>query len=376
MEGEESKLEVESKEEIDRTPKYELAQAYARQSLSARLAEASEFAASKGMTDDVYGRGDGRFEHDVASHIGMEAGLFCPTGIMAQLVALCAHRDGRDKVVVHATSHLVLHEQDAASVLAGFELVIAGEPDRPLRAADVDAVLDETVVAVVVECPHRELGGKATSYSDLVAIRELCDKKGAAFHCDGARLWEATPHYKCALKDLVSLFASVYVSFYKGLGAPVGAMLLGSADFIESCKPWLRRFGGNLHTSAALVVPCARGFSLYKDDFNARFNKLQDIVRDLKAARLVGPGKLILVPDEPQSAMIHIFLNAPRDKIERAADLTLAHGKILVFDKLRSRPTDPPDHYYCELKLGPNNMAIPTPNFTFGWMIFLDILQE
>ncbi|KAJ8607852.1 hypothetical protein CTAYLR_008801 [Chrysophaeum taylorii] len=287
-----------------------LGAAFPHQSLAEKFAEAGAY--TEYGEDDVYGVGEGlqRLERDVASHWGCEAGLFCVSGVMAQLVALCAHREttGRNVVVLHSTSHLLLHERDAVKVLCGFDVRVAGDASRPLSAADV--VADYAVLAVIVECPHRELGGAARSLADFKAMREQCESHGVILHVDGARLWEASPYYETSI---TVFFNSIYVSFYKGLGASAGAMLLGPDDFVARCRPWLRRFGGNLHATAPYALSRARGFRLYKDDFDDRFAKLNDIVQALREARLVGSGKrLSLVPEEPQSAMIHFVVRESR----------------------------------------------------------------
>jgi len=79
-------------------------------------------------------------------------------------------------------------------------------------------LLTSAPCAVIVECPHREVGGKTTPWAELVALSAACREAGVALHCDGARLWEAAAAYDKSLAEICALFDSVYVSFYKGLG--------------------------------------------------------------------------------------------------------------------------------------------------------------
>jgi len=133
---------------------------------------------------------------------------------------------------------------------------------------------------VILECPHREIGGKNTTFEDLILISKLCRDNNIAIHMDGARIWEAATYYNeshaimtCSSDNIVegvilgdtgsdiirepkgetmqetilrvaSLFDSIYVSTYKGLGAMTGSLLVGSKEFIQEARIWLRRFGG------------------------------------------------------------------------------------------------------------------------------------
>jgi threonine aldolase len=96
---------------------------------------------------------------------------------------------------------------------------------------------------LLIELPHREIGGICTPYEDLVQMSAHCKRRGVAFHCDGARLWEAEAFY-CSqeegrtMHELVALFDSVYVSFYKGLGGVTGSMLLGPRQFVAEARIW------------------------------------------------------------------------------------------------------------------------------------------
>jgi Beta-eliminating lyase len=122
---------------------------------------------------------------------------------------------------------------------------------------DID---DDKVAALILEVPHRELGGKMTPWNDIVQMRDYCRENGIAFHCDGARIFEATSGIdgnnmngatrspRESLLAMSKLFDSMYISFYKGLGGISGAMLLGTNDFCQEARVWLRRFGGNVYT--------------------------------------------------------------------------------------------------------------------------------
>lgn len=153
------------------------------------------------------------FEAEVAAHLGKPDALFLPSGVMAQLIALCIHRADRpgapSRFICHHTSHLCLHEEEGYAALGLHPVIVGPEVSaavqRPMTLGDVaeaftrlsplTSAADADVCAVLLELPHREVGGKCTSFADIEALSVLCRSKGAALHMDGARLWEAQAAY-------------------------------------------------------------------------------------------------------------------------------------------------------------------------------------
>lgn len=218
---------------------------------------------------------------------------------------------------------------------------------------------------LLVECPHREIGGKCTSYEDLELMSAHCRRRGVAFHCDGARLWEAEAAYCTAetgrsLQDLCNLFDSIYVSFYKGLGGITGAMLLGSNEFISEARVWQRRFGGNLYCQMPMALSSWAGFLQNgPEQFVLRKTYLSRIMSALtasfaEACRLNDQG-LPLVrfdPPVPCVSLIHIYIRATPAEAIAARDLVVAESGIRVFTRLR--PSSLPDECYLEMNLVSN----------------------
>ena len=141
---------------------------------------------------DVYGKGEWieAFQEQVAADLGKEAGLFMPTGVCAQQAALSVYAglplasrsQLRPSFVTHATSHLLVHEENAYNDLLGLTALKAGDESRPLTAADVEVQLQRlaavglTPCCIVIEMPWRELGCRATPWDELLALRKLADK--------------------------------------------------------------------------------------------------------------------------------------------------------------------------------------------------------
>lgn len=204
-----------------------------------------------------------------------------PSGVMAQNIALLIHsrnirgaenKDTSMSFACHHSSHLLLWEENSYSELIGMNAVVIDTSQNtyassvgvpPIRLSDVESTLSETystLSSFILELPHRELGGKLTPWDDVVRIGELCKKRGIRYHCDGARIFEAAAGYDMELRQVAEPFDSIYISFYKGLGAISGAMLIGKKEFCDEARIWLRRFGGNLYT---LLPYFMSGYMLY-----------------------------------------------------------------------------------------------------------------
>ncbi len=213
----------------------------------AELAGIAEWCSQNGWQADRYGEGAliGAFEARVAALLAKPAAVFMPSGTMAQQVALriACDRARNAVIAMHPTSHLELHEEHAYVRLHSLRAILLGERERPTSARDLDE-LAETPAALLVELPAREIGGRLPDWPELVALTALAGERGMWRHMDGARLWEAREYYAPAsYADICAQFDSVYVSFYKGIGALAGAMLLGPEDFIAEARVWRRRHG-------------------------------------------------------------------------------------------------------------------------------------
>ena len=184
--------------------------------------------------------------------------MLCPSGTLAQQVALKHWCARSPRVGLHATAHPVLHEDDALPVVQGLVPVVVG--DRPDLEA-VQAAHDRAPLgALLVELPQRETGGDLLGWDELAALSAWCRGAGVRLHLDGARLWECGPAYAPrALADVVALADSTYVSLYKGLGAWAGAVLLGPPELVEAARTARHRLGGTLPALWPLALGARAG---------------------------------------------------------------------------------------------------------------------
>jgi threonine aldolase len=266
---------------------------------------------------DRYGAGmlATRLEGRIAELLGKEAAVWMPSGTMAQQIALRIHalRTGRDLVAFHPHCHLDVHEERGYEWLHGLRATLLCERDRLVRAEDV-AKLSEPHAAVLLELPQRDLGGRLPPWDDLVATAEATRAGGAAFHLDGARLWQCGPYYERPLDEIAGLFDTVYVSFYKDLGAPAGCALAGTAETIAQARVWLIRHGGRMFSAFPFMLAAERGL----DDVLPRMPEYVVHARALAAALAEVDG-VSIVPDPPQTAMFHLYVRGDPERLTEAA---------------------------------------------------------
>jgi threonine aldolase len=255
------------------------------------------------------------FEREVARLLGKEAAVFMPSGTMAQQIALRIHarRRGLESVAFHPFCHLDTHEERGYEWLHGLRAVHLAHSGRLITADDVGG-LREPVAALLLELPQRDLGGRLPAWDDLVATCDGARARAAALHLDGARLWQCGPFYARPLADVAALFDSVYVSFYKDLGAPAGCALAGTKELVDEARVWQIRHGGRLFAAYPYLLAAERGL----DEVLPRMPAYVERARELAAA-LASLDGVRVVPDPPQTAMFHVRVRRPLDAIRTAA---------------------------------------------------------
>jgi threonine aldolase len=351
-----------------------------------------------------------RFEAEVAKEFGKQDVVFMPSGVMAQSIALLIHYDDefqthrrvkRKAFACHPTSHLLLHEEEGFRNLCGFEAISVqsstddasrGLDAPPLLLEHIDAVKLTDVSTLVLELPHRELGGKLTPWSDIMQIQQFLHANNVAFHCDGARIFEATAGYKKSLAELAEPFDSVYISFYKGLGGLSGAMLMGTTEFCQKARVWLRRFGGNMYTLLPYAVLAWAGYQRHWKlqgmtdsdtdgllSFSEKHEKLVRIVERLTDSHNGTNTNFTRVarfePRIPEVCMVHLYLRPTVEKCTRIRDVIEIKSGICIFHRLRSLKEDDSGYqkgFRCmlEISVGEANGRIDDDLWLTAWSDF------
>ena len=266
---------------------------------------------------DRYGDGGvvAELEMEVGGLLGKPAAVFLPSGTMAQQSVLRVHADRRQRttVIFHPMCHLHTHEGEAYQRLHGLTGRPAGEPDRLMTIDDLTPIA-EPAAALLIELPQRDLGGQQPDWEALQAQVAWAKDHGAAVHLDGARLWESAAGYGRPLAEIAALFDTVYVSFYKGIGALPGCCVAGPADIIAEVREWRHRMGGTLFglwPGAASALSCLRRRLPLMPEYLGHARAI--------AAVLGGAAGVQVVPDPPQVPMMHLLLDTTRDSFAAAA---------------------------------------------------------
>ncbi len=298
--------------------------------------------------DDLYGEGGvvTAFEQQVAGLLGKPAAVFLPSGTMAQAATLRVHADRRTSrtVVWHPYSHLAVHESQAYARLHQLVGRAAGELERLLTVDDLAAVA-EPVAALLLELPQRDLGGRLPAWDDLVAQTGWARERGAAVHLDGARLWEAAAGYNRSPAAIAALFDTVYVSFYKGVGALPGCCVAGSETDVAQVREWRHRLGGTLYAlwpAAASAMHLLPGTLAEMPARLAHARAIAEAVTALPAVRVV--------PDPPQTPMLHLLLSTTPERYAAAAKRIADETRLWVWP--RAMATGDPAVVRCELSVG------------------------
>lgn len=297
---------------------------------------------------DVYGEGAliEDFEREVAAILGKEAALFLPTGTMAQQMALriWAERAHIDTVAYHPMCHVETKEEKGYQRLHGLHARLVGDARRLMTLDDLRDVA-EPIAALLIELPQRDLGGQLPTWQDLQEQTDWARERGAAAHMDGARLWESAPFYGRSYAEISALFDSVYVSFYKGVGAMAGSALAGSTDFIAEARVWQVRHGGRIIHLFPYVLSARTRLRQRLD----RFPHYHERAVAVAAALRTVPG-IVVKPDPPQTHMMHVYLQGDPERLAATALDLAREERVLLFRGLR--PTDLPEWSMFELSIG------------------------
>jgi threonine aldolase len=327
-----------------------------RKSPATTFTEMAAWAQQHHISHDVYGEGEliKNFEQKVARLLGFEAGLFCITGTMTQPNALhvaCLER-GSDLVGLHASSHIMIHENSNYQLMNRFKSINLGEPYRPWLAKDLQAVPDR-LAAVLYELPMREIGGQMPSLAELDEIKRLCGERNIHLHMDGARLWEAATGYGKPLDEVCAGFDSCYVSLYKGIGGLGGAMLLGKSDFITKADVWMKRSGGNLIHRSPYIVAAAMQFEQKLAAMPRWLARTHELVRMLAQVQDNDPAPLLQInPATPQCNLLHLYFPLGVAQINAIRNCIAEQERVWLFGNARN--TALPNQSMVELYIGEN----------------------
>jgi len=212
--------------------------------------------------DDVFGEDPSvnELEAKAAALFGMEAALFCASGTMTNQIAIKCHTQPGDEVICDKSSHVYIYEGGGIAFNSGSQVkAIDGNRGR--------ITADQVTESINPDDPHRARtslvslentanrgGGACYNFTDLESIRDVCSKYNLGFHLDGARIWNALVAKKETPIQYGQLFDSISICLSKGLGAPIGSLLLGKQPFIKQARRFRKVLGGGMRQAGYLAA--------------------------------------------------------------------------------------------------------------------------
>jgi threonine aldolase len=271
-------------------------------------------------------------EEKVAGMFGKEAALFCPSGTMTNQVAINVHTRPGDEVICHKYSHVYYYECGAMMRNSGVSVCLLDGPRGQITAEEVETHINPDDVhrpvtsLVEIENTMNKGGGTIYPFDELVSISGVCKAHGLKFHLDGARLFNALVETGEKPEDYAKLFDSVSICLSKGLGAPVGSLLIGDQKFIGRARRVRKAFGGGMRQAGYLAAA-----GIYALDHNIKRLKLDhDKARHLGNLLVTLPYVESVIPVESN---IVIFTLREKGSAEKFAELLKKHDiHALSFD--------------------------------------------
>jgi threonine aldolase len=273
--------------------------------------------------DDVYGEDPtvNALQERLAADLGFEAGLFLPSGTQSNLVALLAHCARGDEYIVGMDAHTYKFEGGGAAVLGSIQpqpIVQADDGTLPLDVVErAIKPVDPHFARTKLLCLENTWHGRVLPLQYLAGARALCDRRGLRLHLDGARLYNAAVAGGVAPREITRHFDSVSVCLSKGLGAPVGSVLVGSRALIDEAKRWRKVCGGGMRQAGLLAAAALHALDHHVArlaDDHARAARLAEGLRDASGVRVVAQHTNMVFIEAPveRLAALRAHLDAVR----------------------------------------------------------------
>jgi threonine aldolase len=287
------------------------------------------FAAQLG--DDVYGEDPtvNMLEKKAAALLGKEDAIFCSSGTQSNLIALMAHCDRGDEYIVGQDAHTYKYEAGGAAVLGSIQpQPILFDADGTLNLDTVKSVIkpdDSHFAKTKLLCLENTTGGKVLPLVYLNKAKELVDEHQLAFHLDGARLFNAVVSQKVDVKQITTAFDSVSICLSKGLGAPIGSVLVASSEIIAKARRTRKMLGGGMRQAGMLAAA-----GIYALDNHV--HRLED---DHNIAQLLAQGLSVIegitLHGSVQTNMLFISAQRQTQLIDFLADknIIFGHSKMI-----------------------------------------------
>jgi threonine aldolase len=255
-----------------------------------------EFMMKASVGDMIFGEDPmvNELEEMSASMFGMEAALYCPSGTMTNQIAIKAHTRPGDEVICSRLAHIYQFEGGGVAFNSGASVALIDSENGTFTAEDVAKYINNPndwhkayTRLVEVENTVNRGAGACWDFDELVRIRELCDRHGLGYHLDGARLFNAMTADGRKPGEYGALFDSISICLSKGLGAPVGSVLLGNRDFIRQGQRIRKVLGGAMRQAGYIAAAGIYALRNNVERLSEDHGSASEIVKALEQCSLV-----------------------------------------------------------------------------------------
>lgn len=248
--------------------------------------EMLQFMMQAEVGDDVFKQDPtvNAFEERIAKLFGKSKALFFPSGSMANQAAIKLHTNPSEQVICDKYAHIYNYEAGGASFNSGVSCALIDGDRGMFTAAQVEEAINPNAFyysqtsLVAIENTTNKGGGACWDFEELKKIKQVCDTHNLGYHLDGARLWHALVETDATPKDYGNLFDTISVCFSKGLGCPIGSVLVGDEAIMEQAIRVRKLFGGNMRQVGYLAA--AADYALD--------NHIERLTDDHKRAKILG----------------------------------------------------------------------------------------
>ena len=261
---------------------------------------------SASVGDDVFGDDPTvkQLEYKISNLFGVESAIFCPSGTMTNQIAIKAHTNPGDELICDRLSHIYIYEGGGIARNSGVSTrLLHGDRGR-FVASDISNNINPDdehfpiTSLVSIENTCNKGGGSVWDFDNIKGIANVCKKRNLKLHLDGARLFNALTETNEKPTDYGKLFDSISICLSKGLGAPIGSLLLGNSEFIKKARRVRKVFGGAMrqvgYIAAAGIYALDNNINRLKDDHN-RAKKIESALQKLPYIKSISPVETNLI---------------------------------------------------------------------------------
>ena len=280
--------------------------------------------------DDEYGEDPtvNELEEFCAELLGFEAGLFVSSGTMGNQISLLNHTNPGEEVITSSDSHIKNYEHGASSFLSRIQFRDVKNIDGALDEDDLKQIIEDSkihkpkITLISIENTHLASGGSIVPYDKIMSISSIAKENNLKLHIDGARIWHAILEEDKGY-DYGNFCDSLTFCFSKGLGAPVGSMLLGSSDFIEDSREYRKKLGGGMR-QVGIIASAAKYAINMRDEILHDHEKTRYVYKKLSEIK----EKLNLIDEIEYKGTNMIFLIFKDNKMSTDFLKKLEKGNI------------------------------------------------